>query len=35
MTRTLAGCLLSLGSDGILTLRREGVRRRGIHFATA
>jgi tRNA(Ile)-lysidine synthase len=35
LTRTLAGCLLSLGSDGILTLRREGVRRRGIHFAPA
>ncbi len=31
--RTLAGCVLSLGADGILTLRREGPRRRGVHPA--
>jgi tRNA(Ile)-lysidine synthase len=34
-SRTLSGCLLSLGRDGILTLRREGPRRRGVHPATA
>lgn len=30
-SRTLSGCLLSLGGDGVLTLRREGPRRRGVH----
>lgn len=33
--RTLSGCLLSLGIDGVLTLRREGPRRRGVHPATS
>lgn len=33
--RTLSGCVLSLGSDGVLTLRREGPRRRGIHPAAS
>lgn len=32
--RTLSGCVLSLSSDGVLTLRREGPRRRGVHPAT-
>jgi tRNA(Ile)-lysidine synthase len=32
--RTLSGCVLSLGSDGVLSLRREGPRRRGVHPAT-
>lgn len=31
--RTLAGCVLSLAADGVLTLRREGPRRRGVHPA--
>ncbi|SEG54555.1 tRNA lysidine(34) synthetase TilS [Bosea lathyri] len=35
MNRTLSGCLLSLGLDGVLTLRREAVRRRGVHPATS
>jgi tRNA(Ile)-lysidine synthase len=34
VTRTLSGCVLSLGSDGVLTLRQEGPRRRGVHPAT-
>lgn len=33
--RTLSGCFLSLGSDGVLALRREGPRRRGIHPAAS
>ncbi|HEY5798285.1 MAG TPA: tRNA lysidine(34) synthetase TilS [Bosea sp. (in: a-proteobacteria)] len=32
--RTLSGCVLSLGSDGVLSLRQEGPRRRGVHPAT-
>ena len=32
--RTLSGCVLSLSADGVLTLRREGPRRRGVHPAT-
>lgn len=31
--RTLSGCVLSLAADGVLTLRREGPRRRGVHPA--
>lgn len=31
LRRTLGGCVLSLSSDGILSLRREGARRRGVH----
>lgn len=34
VTRTLSGCVLALRADGILTIRREGVRRRGVHPAT-
>lgn len=33
-TRTLSGCLISLATDGTLTLRREGMRRRGVRPAT-
>lgn len=33
--RTLAGCVLSLGANGVLVLRREGLRRRGVHPATS
>ncbi|MDP3318153.1 MAG: hypothetical protein Q8S58_03390, partial [Bosea sp. (in: a-proteobacteria)] len=33
VTRTLAGAVLVLGRDGILALRRERPRRRGIHPA--
>ncbi|PTM41399.1 tRNA lysidine(34) synthetase TilS [Bosea sp. 124] len=33
--RTLSGCVVALGSDGVLTLRREGPRRRGVHPATS
>ena len=33
--RTLSGCMLSLGGDGVLTIRREGARRRGVHPATS
>ncbi|MFC5422203.1 tRNA lysidine(34) synthetase TilS [Bosea eneae] len=32
--RTLGGFRLSLASDGVLTLAREGARRRGVHPAT-
>ena len=32
--RTLSGCVLTLSADGVLTLRREGPRRRGVHPAT-
>lgn len=32
--RTLGGFRLSLASDGVLTLAREGARRRGVHRAT-
>ena len=31
--RTLARCVLSLGADGMLSVRREGPRRRGVHPA--
>lgn len=34
LRRTLGGFRLSLGSDGVLTLMREGERRRGVHPAT-
>lgn len=34
VARTLSGCALSLGSDGVLSLRQEGPRRRGVHPAT-
>jgi tRNA(Ile)-lysidine synthase len=33
--RTLSGCVLSLGLDGVLTLQQEGPRRRGVHPATS
>lgn len=33
--RTLSGCVLSLGADQVLTVRREGPRRRGVHPATS
>ncbi len=33
--RTLSGCVLSLGIDGVLTLRQEGARRRGVHPAAS
>ena len=31
LRRTLSGCVLSLGCDGVLTLQREPPRRRGVH----
>ncbi|MCO5091524.1 tRNA lysidine(34) synthetase TilS [Bosea sp. (in: a-proteobacteria)] len=31
LRRTLSGCLLSLGRDGVLVLAGEGRRRRGVH----
>ncbi len=31
MTRTLSGCLISLSRDGMLAIRRETGRRRGVH----
>lgn len=34
-SRTLSGCVVSLGIDGILTLRQEGPRRRGVHPAAS
>lgn len=34
-TRTLSGCVLALGADGVLSIRREGLRRRGVHPATS
>ena len=33
--RTLSGCIVALGRDGTLALRREGPRRRGVHPATS
>ena len=33
--RTLSGCIFALGSDGVLSLRREGLRRRGVHPAAS
>lgn len=35
MRRTLSGCILSLDREGVLTIRAEGPRRRGIHPATS
>lgn len=35
MRRTLSGCMVRLGRDGVLTLEREGARRRGVHPATS
>lgn len=33
--RTLSGCMVALGRDGVLILKREGPRRRGVHPATS
>lgn len=33
--RTLSGCILSLDRKGVLTIRPEGPRRRGVHPATS
>lgn len=33
--RTLSGCIVALAGDGVLSLRREGARRRGVHPATS
>lgn len=35
MRRTLSGCILTLGRDGVLAVRQEGQRRRGVHPATS
>jgi tRNA(Ile)-lysidine synthase len=35
MRRTFSGCILTLGRDGVLALRPEGPRRRGVHPATS
>lgn len=35
LRRTLSGCIVSLGRDGVLTLKPEGQRRRGVHPATS
>lgn len=35
LRRTLSGCIVSLGRDGVLTLKPEGPRRRGVHPATS
>ena len=35
LRRTLGGCVLSLSADGVLSLRREGMRRRGVHPAAS
>lgn len=35
MRRTFSGCILTLDRNGLLTLRREGPRRRGVHPATS
>lgn len=35
MRRTLSGCMIRLGSDGVLLLEREPPRRRGVHPATS
>ena len=32
ITRTLSGCVLTLSRTGLLTIRREGVRQRGLHL---
>lgn len=34
LTRTLSGCLLVLSRSGVVSVRRESVRRRGVHPAT-
>ncbi|KRE16884.1 hypothetical protein ASE63_14295 [Bosea sp. Root381] len=35
IARTLSGCILALGPDAVLALRREGPRRRGVHPAAS
>jgi len=35
ITRTLSGCVLSLSRSGVLMIRREGMRRRGVHPAAS
>ncbi len=35
ITRTLSGCVLSLDRKGVLTIRREASRRRGVHPAAS
>jgi tRNA(Ile)-lysidine synthase len=35
LTRTLSGCVLTLGRDGVLCVRREPVRKRGVHPAAS
>ncbi|MGX5736593.1 tRNA lysidine(34) synthetase TilS [Bosea thiooxidans] len=35
LRRTLSGCIVSLGGDGVLALKPEGQRRRGVHPATS
>lgn len=35
VTRTLSGCVLALGRDGVLNVRRETVRKRGVHPAAS
>lgn len=35
LRRTLSGCVLSLGRDGILTLQKEPPRRRGVHSSAS
>lgn len=35
ITRTLSGCVLALSRSGVLTIRREGMRRRGVHRAAS
>ncbi len=35
ITRTLSGCVLSLDRNGVLTIRREASRRRGVHPAAS
>ncbi len=35
LRRTLSGCIVSLGRNGVLTLKPEGQRRRGVHPATS
>ena len=35
ITRTLSGCVLTLRRDGVLRVRRESLRRRGVHPAAS
>lgn len=35
LRRTLSGCVLSLGRDGVLVLQRERPRRRGVHSSAS